>query len=204
MENVLDGERYEAWSQVYQTFDPRLLGQCTGMLLDIASQVFHEGDQLQNASEVFVKKCRVNRALSEDVSKNLKVAVVPKNLQDTELQKHCSCHLHKHPKRGRQLQPCRIGCPWSGTMDVDQVGAVKGKGNKVKGSKGGNSMGKGREAKERKGRAGQREVSSRVTKGGVSIVMARDTSNPPVHRKPSTTRRRATPGVLRRLTTYYL
>ena len=58
------------------------------MILDCL-HVFSEGDQLHSAFEVFEKKRRLHRALSdEEVSENLKVAVVHKKLQDAELRKH--------------------------------------------------------------------------------------------------------------------
>ena len=73
-------------------YDHRLPGRCAGVLLDIVNYVFPESNSWEVHFEVFEKTCwlyRLYTAISdEDVSENLKVAVVHKNLQDAELQKH--------------------------------------------------------------------------------------------------------------------
>ena len=110
VEKVPDGEEYEAWKEATSCRRSSIARtKVLGMLLDIMSPVFREGDWLQSAFEVFEKKCRLYRALSdEEVSENLKVAVVHKNLQDAELWKHLlRCNfgqVHKYQGRGHQLQ----------------------------------------------------------------------------------------------------
>ena len=80
------------------------------MLLDIKSHVLRESEPLQIAFEVFEKKCSLYRAHSnEEASENLKVAVVHKNLQDTELRSTCWGPLQPWTaspvsRRGRQIQ----------------------------------------------------------------------------------------------------
>ena len=56
------------------SYNTRMILDCpddTGMLSDIMSHVFPEGEQLQKVLEVFEKKCRLYRAHSdEEVSEN--------------------------------------------------------------------------------------------------------------------------------------
>ena len=86
---MLDGEGCGAWVRLHPACDPRSPERCAGMLLDFVSHVFPLGEEQQSAFEVFERKCRLYRALSnEEVSENLKVAVAHKNLQDAGLWKH--------------------------------------------------------------------------------------------------------------------
>ena len=89
MENILEGEGYEALRRLHRARDPRLLGRFTGMLLDTMSHVLLEGEKLQSAFEVNEKKCILYRTLSnEEASENLEIAAVHKNLQDAQLWRH--------------------------------------------------------------------------------------------------------------------
>ena len=70
MENVPDGEVYEAWRRLHHACDPQLPGRCLGILLDIMNHVLPE-----------VISCKMLRRVREE-EQNLKVAAVHKNLQD--------------------------------------------------------------------------------------------------------------------------
>ena len=130
------------------------------MFFDILSHVFPEVDQLQSASEVFEKNCRLYRALSnEEVSENLKVAIVHKNLQDAELRKHWlrSTATLDNQRRGHQLQ-MRGSCGAENCAHGRRSGEPKGKGKEGKGKKG---KGKNEKAKGEGGSSGGASSATR-------------------------------------------
>ena len=160
MENVPDGEGYEAWRKLHHTNIPRVPGRCSGMLLDIMSHVFPEGgEHQQSALEVFEKKCRLYRSLSnEGVSETLQVAVVHRNLQDAELWKHLlrfAATLDSFSSIKDEVISCSLveaAARGTAPMDVDQVNLVKGKRKKDKGEDGKGLKGKGKgKGEEREG-----------------------------------------------------
>ena len=135
MENVPDGEGYEAWTRHHHAHDPRVPGRCAGMLHDIMSHVFPLRAQLQSAFfEAFEKTCRLYRAHSnEEMSENLKEAVVHKNLQDVDFRKHLlrsAATLDSFPSIKDEFinhSLAEAAARITALMDVDQVNLVKGK-----------------------------------------------------------------------------
>ena len=107
------------------------------MLLDIMSHVILEDEQQQSAVQVFMRKCRLYRALSdEEVSENLKVAVVHKNLQDAELRKHLlmSAAMLGSSTKDEVINYslAEAAARRTAPMEVDQVNLVQGKGKNEK------------------------------------------------------------------------
>ena len=110
------------------------------------ARAFPEGEQLQSAFEVFEKRCRLYKAVcEEEVSENLKVVVVHKNLQDSELREHLkrsAATLDRFTSIKDEVINCSLAeaAAWgTAPMDVGQVNLVKGKG------KNGNGKDKGEE-----------------------------------------------------------